>query len=107
MIVPYFVLCFVNLVLIVVLKSADNLSGSVIVKNIIGILYSRGTLEWMPNCTPLWFLTCMFVACVLFGLLLRIKSQYMITITVLVCVAISYLLDLFNAYKLPWNIDRL
>ena len=30
------------------------------------LLYSRGTTEWLPNCSPIWFLTALFFAEVFF-----------------------------------------
>lgn len=101
-IIPYFVLCFINL-LITVAKERDL---SIVEKYIVGILYSRGSTEWMPNCSPLWFLTCISVALFSFNIIQkyckRSKARFGI---IIICALMSYLLDILNAPKLVWNID--
>ena len=74
-------------------------------KYIIGILYSRGKTTWMPNCSPLCFLTCIFCSLVLFGIVQKIKSIYLRIIIVITACAISDVLSLSNCFKLPWNVD--
>lgn len=71
----------------------------------IGILYSRGTTQWMPNCSPLWFLTCLFIAMLLFRMILKCERLYVRIILVLMCGVLSAALDRYHVPKLPWNID--
>ena len=72
---------------------------------IIGILYSRGAPEWLPNCSPLWFLTAIFMAMLLFELVQRINSAKL-KVAILVGLGLcSALLSYFEVFKLPWNID--
>ena len=101
--IPYVVLCGINLALEYVLSLVAN-SEFDIGKYILGILYSRGTTEWMPNCSPLWFLTAIFVSLMLFGITARRKGllqQFLI----IVFGTASSLLSYFEVFKLPWNID--
>lgn len=102
LIIPYFVLCFINLIFCSVFYYE---SVRKIFYYIGGILYSRGTTEWMPNCSPLWFLTAYFVAHLIFLLIRKIKNGRLRILVIILCPTVSWLLDLFNIVKLPWNID--
>lgn len=74
-----------------------------ILKYIFGILiYSRGDTEWLPKCSPLWFLTTLFFAEVFFYLLK--KTKYCLLYVILVGF-IGYLCSLLGKY-FPWNIDN-
>lgn len=65
------------------------------------MIYSRGTLEWLPNCSPIWFLTCLFVAEMIFYLIMKNKHPLLIIIVA------GLLGFLFSGWiKLPWNIDN-
>ena len=68
-IIPYFILCAINLMICVPMKLVQGERFSIVRKYLAGILYSRGTVEWMPNCSPLWFLTAIFFSSILFDLL--------------------------------------
>lgn len=104
-IIPYFVLSFVNLFInSVVLCIKDEFNINVFLKFVVGIVYSRGSVEWMPNCSPLWFLTAIFAAMLLYYWIYRLP-KYCRSIGILFCVIISYVLDVLDYYKLPWNID--
>lgn len=103
-IIPYFVLCGINLMLRFVLLLVLPVQVSV-GKYIIGILYSRGTTEWMPNCSPLWFLTAIFVALLFFELIQRIRTKLARVILIFVLGLSSALLSYLEIFKLPWNID--
>lgn len=103
-IIPYFILCGINLVLRLSLLLLSPVQLS-IGKYIIGILYSRGTTEWMPNCSPLWFLTTIFVALLFFELIQRVKTRLMRVILIFILGLSSALLSYLEIFKLPWNID--
>lgn len=72
---------------------------------VIGILYSRGSSEWMPCCSPLWFLTALSVASFAFNLIMSIECQWIRFLFVFLCSGLAYLLNLFKIPKLIWNID--
>jgi acyltransferase len=73
-------------------------------KQLIGIFYSRGTLEWLPNCSPLWFLTCLFTAEIIFLFVLKntVKKHTLVYISI---ATLGYIISVTIPFKLPWNID--
>ena len=99
-IVPYFVLCIINLIMQMIKDG-----GHGFLKYAIGILYSRGTTEWMPNCSPLWFMTCITCALFIYNLILSVKNVKIQLLLIVFCALISYNLYLLDVPKLPWNID--
>lgn len=103
-IVTYFILCGINLLLYSCMLLVTN-KDIPIKRYIIGILYSRGTTEWMPNCSPLWFLTGLFCAVVIFECIQKFHKQSVKAVLVIASGIISTLLSYFNIFKLPWNID--
>lgn len=102
--IPYFVLCAMNLCLNSILRimRGEELK---IAHYVFGILYSRGTLEWMPNCSPLWFLTAIYVALILVWLVNSISRAGLRCAGIIICPLISYTFNYLNVIKLPWNID--
>lgn len=66
------------------------------------LIYSRGTAEWLPNCSPIWFLTALFVAELLFFL---INKQKRVLLFVVAAGLIGYLCS-FCGKIFPWNIDN-
>ena len=64
------------------------------------IIYSRGTTEWLPQCSPIWFLTCLFVAEIIYYWIMKFKYP-------IIGIILSGLLGfVFSGWiKLPWNID--
>lgn len=103
-IIPYVILCGINLtlefVLSLIAKNKYDLD-----KYILGILYSRGTTEWMPNCSPLWFLTAILIALSVFDAVQRVQSCWIRFALIGAMGVCSALLSHFNVFKLPWNID--
>lgn len=105
-IVPYFILTGINLLLCMLMAMASGSLGEVkIAHYCIGILYSRGTTQWMPNCSPLWFLTCLFIAMIIFRMILKCKQIYVRIVLIFMCGVLSALLDWYCVPKLPWNVD--
>lgn len=101
---PYFILCFINLLIECIRRRLIGEKPSV-VGYVIGILYSRGTQEMMPNCSPLWFLTANFVTLSLFSINNDLKCRAMRAIIGLFFVFVSSMLSIYEVHKLPWNID--
>lgn len=98
--VPYFILCFINLMVMTIIGG-----GSKFITYLFGIIYSRGTTQWMPNCSPLWFLTCIFCSLFIYNLIYKIENDKVRIIIIIFCALVSYSLYLLDAPKLPWNID--
>ena len=64
-------------------------------------VYSRGTVEWLPQCSPIWFLTCLFVAETIYYWVMRFRYP---VIGVLIAGLLGFV---FSGWiKLPWNIDN-
>lgn len=65
------------------------------------VVYSRGTVEWLPQCSPIWFLTCLFVAEMVYYWVMKFKYP-------VIGVLLSGLLGfVFSGWiKLPWNVDN-
>ena len=100
-IVPYFVLAFCMLIIETVLEKKIEL----IPHYIIGILYSRGSTQWMPMCSPLWFLTGLAIALFIFNLIMQVDRAWIRVFLIIICCGISYTLDVVQCFKLVWNID--
>jgi len=103
--IPYFFLCGVNYLLLF-LQCCVSGNKFYAVKYIAGIFYSRGTVEWMPNCSPLWYLTAQFVALIIFWVICKAENKIVRYLVLPIgLAAISYLLYMIKIPKLPWNID--
>ena len=66
------------------------------------MVYSRGTVEWLPNCSPVWFLTCLFCAEVIFYFIMKSRKPY---IYVVIVGFLGYITSSIGKY-FPWNIDN-
>lgn len=101
-IVPYFRFAIINLAFwipIQYIKTGGVALKKIILRYIIGIIYSRGTWYWMPNCSPIWFLTAIFCASIMMYGILRIKNRSVRIIVVVLCGALAYAccsLDFFS-----------
>ena len=64
-IVPYFVLCLCNLIATLGMEFLAEIRGRELfasaIRHLFYILYSFGDASKMPNCSPLWFLPCLFI----------------------------------------------
>lgn len=107
-IVPYFIYAAINFVIFGVGKSllSYGLTKEFLTKTatyVYGILYSIASTEYMPNCTPLWFLTCLFVSeMVLFVIM---KHSGHISLWMAFFLIINIALVRFQAPTLPWNMN--
>lgn len=102
LILPYFILCFVNMGLeLLRLWIAGTPALHQIPTWLWGIIYCDPSR--MPNCTPLWFLPCLFVVRLLMELLLRQKQIVQIWFVTAALIG-AELLILFKVPRLPWDI---
>lgn len=76
-----------------------------LIRYLIGLIYSRGTWYWMPQCSPIWFLTAIFVSNIIFYFILENKTLLKQLILLTFLLIISFILSKINFIKLPWNID--
>lgn len=108
-IAPYFIYSGIMFLIYGVLRGILTYGFSTellhsLLKYIFGILYSKGSLLYMPLCTPLWFLTCFFSVTVLVWIADRFNTRLRIVILVMYALcgsALSY----YEIGKLIWNID--
>ena len=63
----------------------------------------------MPNCAPLWFLTCLFISYIFFWFLIKqeclIKRVVQVIVQILVLLIICGVEEKYNITQLPWHID--
>lgn len=103
-IIPYFILSCMNLIIQILVDIVKNEGLNNLSRYIVGILFSRGTTLWMPNCSPLWFMTCLFCAMVIYNTIKQYSSAVKWVIIIL-GIAISYTFQYFDIANLPWNIN--
>lgn len=106
LIIPYFKIASVCLAIwgiiipVFMLKDVDYYHYLYqIMKYLFGIIYSIGTVEYMPQCSPIWFLTSMFCANMFFFLVRKYVPLYLGLSSFL-------LIGFVGTYipHLPWNI---
>lgn len=82
LIAPYFfmsLICYILFILypgIIKILFNTEIEYWYFMKPIIRIIYSIGTIEWLPNCSPLWFLTCLFITQIIFFQVLKNTTNY-------------------------------
>lgn len=76
-VIPYFIYAFCNLLINIPIELRQGVVGKALLtstaKHIFWIFYAIGDKAKTPNCTPLWFLPCLFLCCLLFYGLYRGK----------------------------------
>lgn len=101
-IVPYFVLCAINLVIQSIrVAIEDTLTWSMFRRYLVDIFYSG---EWLPNCLPLWFLTALFISMILLHLIHRFENPFYRLVLVFGCLVIAAYAIKDGAIRVPWNI---
>ena len=106
-IIPYLKVCIICFILFTLVIGVLNYGispewGKDILKKAFAILvYSRGTTEWLPNCSPVWFLTCLFSAELLLYHIMKQKRPY---IYIIISGTIGYFMSTIGKF-FPWNID--
>ncbi|MBE6223870.1 MAG: hypothetical protein E7122_01390 [Bacteroidales bacterium] len=108
-IIPYLKISIVCLLLYGVLYNGITMGindayWTKLAKYILGLfVFSRGTTEWMPRCSPIWFLTCIFFAEIMLYFV-RKQSTYKQVVLILLSALLGYVFSL--AVKLPMNIEN-
>ena len=108
-VIPYFLWCAICFVINLPLFYIDYRHSNILlaaIKNLGWIATSiRVDGVFLPlNCIALWFLTCLFLSQLAFYLLVNCKPLWQ-CVLVAVFIAISYVLNYFNAPVLPWHLD--
>lgn len=96
--IPYVILFLINLVAWRTLEclSGRNAGHSVLTYALAGV-YSHATA--MPNCTPLWFLTCLFISYIFFWFLIQSGKKNGLFPCILAIVYLGILLVVCNLEK--------
>jgi len=104
---PYLAMALTCYCLFVIVPFLKNhiIDISSYAKPLIGIVYSRGSAEWMPNCSPLWFLTCLFLTQIIFFIICKNSTNLKIFICCVLCTVVGFLIYVSISFKLPWNFD--
>lgn len=109
-IVPYFCFSFLNLLINIPAEYyIEGIRGKELINSTINhiywIFYSLGGAKATPNCTPLWFLPCLFVCNIYIFLLFKVKRNSIRVFICLVAIIIDMLLSYYNVGQLPWHIE--
>lgn len=108
-IVPYCTLFAINLVIYsaLMILSGRTYTLQTFLSYIVAGIYSHDTK--MPNCAPLWFLTCIFVSYILFWFIVSRKNslrKYVIAVSYIITLLIICALERkLGIDQLPWHLD--
>lgn len=103
-IIPYFAMCFINLVLQCIrVCLGDTLTWDLLKHYLVDIIYSG---EWLPNCLPLWFLPAIFITMVLMNFVHQIRQTKVRFIVVLICLLLAVLMAQSGYSYFPWSINK-
>ena len=108
-VIPYFLYAFCNLLVNIPIEVHQGVVGKALLastaKHVFWIFYAIGDKARTPNCTPLWFLPCLFLCCLLFYGLQRIPKESLRWAVCGVFCAAAFLLSEMRAPQLPWHVD--
>lgn len=107
--IPYFLFSFVNLILNGFIELRKFGLGTELftstIRHVFWIFYSYGSAERTPNCTPLWFLPCLFLAYIYFYGIVRLQKRVFIVVACLLCGIVDWFLFALDVPQLPWHLD--
>lgn len=98
--IPYFIFCGINLIIDILWKTIytkQGVDGTFFLVRIKGIILCYSNVNNMPNCSPLWFLMCLFFASLLFWWIIKLDFKFS-WIPIVICLIINYIL-------LPFCVD--
>lgn len=106
---PYLVLFFINLAIqtLFELLKYRRINLFQICSYLVAGIYSHDTN--MPNCAPIWFLTCLFIAHIFFWIIVNQEKLWkQILISMVYFIILYFILFIEKKYsinQLPWHID--
>lgn len=98
LLIPYGVFGIINLLCQTLWKTVylnESIELSYIFNNFIGIAFCYSDMQHMPNCSPIWFLLCLYITNLLFYWIEKLNIKFGFLISVL-CMGFCYLFS-----KLP------
>ena len=90
--IPYYVFSIINLCIEVfrrIVLSKQGVDGEYFVTKIKGILLCYSNTDNMPNCSPVWFLLCLFIAIIAFWWILKLDFRFN-WIPIVICLISNY-----------------
>ncbi len=108
-IIPYFIWCGICLIIIFPLMYYSYHNGNLLIAIIQNLGWIMTSVKvdgvFLPqNCTPLWFLTCLFISQLVFYWLVRCKGIWQFLISACFF-AINYLMNYYKMLILPWHFE--
>lgn len=74
-------------------------------KNFIGVFYAQGDAQYMNWGIPMWFLPCLFMTFILFGIINKITINTVKFGILILAITFGFLYPSWTMFKLPWSID--
>lgn len=106
---PYFIYSMANLIINIPIEIYSGITGRDLLnstlKHIFWILYSAGSYKKVPNCTPLWFLPCIFLSTIILWAFLKVSSKYFQILICILIICVEQLLSIHDFFQLPWHLD--
>ena len=101
LLLPYFVFAMVNMFLQIMWKQFiinETIDCDYLVNNLKGIVLCYSNMQHMPNCSPIWFLLCLFIAFLLFYWLMKMKDRYALFFAIVSMMICYYLSTISHRY---------
>lgn len=106
-VIPYISFGTINLITEILMSfilQKKILSVDVILNKLRGILLCYADVENMPNCSPIWFLMCLFISSLLFWAIIKYTKRYT-PVFCIFCMCLSFCIYEFVDFKIPWSIS--
>lgn len=104
---PYVLFAFIILLLQIIWRSLllkEVITFDYVKKNMVGIVLCYSSMNYMPNCSPIWFLLCLFLADLLFFWQIKLgKNGSWIAATVCMVVAYAFSKMPHDYNTFPWK----
>lgn len=107
LLVPYFLFAFVNLLIQIIWKSLwlnEVVTFDYLKDNVVGIVLCFSSMKYMPNCSPIWFLLCLFLADLLFFWQIKLgknKTWMAASVGMVIAYGLSKMPHDYNTF--PWK----
>ena len=105
--VPYYLYALINLVIELLWSKfylRENVTLSIVSKYVKGIFLCSADITNMPNCSPIWFFMCLFIASLVIWFIVKYASKIKWLFCVLFMVT-GYLLSICLPFMLPFKLD--
>lgn len=104
---PYYLYALINLVIELLwskLYLREDVTLSIVLEYLKGIFLCSADIKHMPNCSPIWFLMCLFVASTVLWFVVKYASKIKWLIG-LVFAVIGYILSITVPILLPFKLE--